>query len=264
MSARRTTLCLLLVALAAAPIPLTHRIRCRCELQPSVRRFAVVPFDGLLLESLVRPGDVVHAGDVLARLDPIELQHEASAAAAEHARALKAADVQQVAGNTAAAVLDRLEALRIEERRKVLEHRLANLEIRSPLTGIVIAGDGDRVRGAPLKCGQTLFEIAPLDRMVVETSVLESDFSYVVAGQEASVVLDALPAQTLQGKIERIRPRCEIRDEQWIFLAEWELPNADDRLRPGMKGRATIAAPPRAAGWILLHRAWEIACELSG
>jgi len=177
---------------------------------------------------------------------------------------LPRADVHQASGNTAAAQLDRLEALRWGERRKLLQDRLWNLEIRSPLDGMVIAGEGERIRGAPLKCGQTLFEIAPLDRMLVETSVPEPDYAFVRTGQELTIVLDAVDDEPRRARIERFRPRCEIREQAWVFLAETELPNPDDLLRPGMRGRATIAGPPRRLGWIFARRAWEIFCKITG
>ena len=66
------------------------------------------------------------------------------------------------AGKTAAAQIDQLEIQRQEVKRQLLERRLANLEIKSPIDGIVVAGDLQRSEGVPVNVGQVLYEVAPL------------------------------------------------------------------------------------------------------
>ena len=110
-----------------------------------------------------------------------------------------------------------------------------------------------------MKTGDRLFEIAPLDQMLVEVAIPEPDIRHIVVGQEVSVVLDAFPGETLTGTLRRIHPRSEVRDESNVFIAEVELSNLQGRLRPGMKGSADITAGRRMLGWILFHRPIEAA-----
>ncbi|MCG8450387.1 MAG: biotin/lipoyl-binding protein, partial [Pirellulales bacterium] len=74
-------------------LPFSHRISCSCELEPVVRSFAVVPYDGLLEGGNVRPGDVVQKGQVLASMDTREIRWELAGLKAEHAQAAKKRDV---------------------------------------------------------------------------------------------------------------------------------------------------------------------------
>ena len=109
----------------------------------------------------------------------------------------------------------------------------------------------------PLTIGQTLFEIAPLESMIVEMSVPDDEISYIAVGQKIDVRLDAFPGQTWQTVAARVQPRSEIRGEDNVFIAEAELNNADGRLQPGMKGRAKLETGKRPLGWILFHKPWE-------
>jgi multidrug efflux pump subunit AcrA (membrane-fusion protein) len=124
---------------------------------------------------------------------------------------------------------------------------------------MVVSGDLERVEGAPLTIGQELFEIAPLESMIVEVAVPDDDISHVAAGQAIDVRLDAYPGETWRAVLTKVQPRSEIRDGENVFIAEAGLGNADGRLRPGMKGRARVVTSQRALGWILFHKPWEYA-----
>ena len=112
--------------------------------------------------------------------------------------------------------------------------------------------------------GQTLFEIAPLDRMVVELEVPETDIAYVRQDATAAFRLDAYPGRSWQGAIRKIQPRAEQRDQNEIFLAELALDNPGQLWKPGMSGGAKISSSVKPLGWILFHRAWEKAAMKLG
>jgi multidrug efflux pump subunit AcrA (membrane-fusion protein) len=237
-------------------VPLPLGVRCDCELQPEVRRSVAAPFAAIWRKSFVRPGDVVAVGQPLGLLDAAELQRELAAATAERDRAAKSADVNGAAGRTAAAQIDRLEVRRIDERRALLAERLANVEVKSPIAGVVLSGECDRAEGAPLRQGAVLYEIGPLERMTVEASVPEGDLDRVRAGATTSVVLDARPYEKRAAAVTRIYPRAEIRDGANVFVAEIALDNRDGLLRPGMKGRVQVATEPRSAARWIADRYW--------
>ena len=178
---------------------------------------------------------------------------------AEQQRASKERDTNLAKQDIGAAEISRYDVERLKTRRKLLTHRSENLEIRSPINGLVITGDLKKSEGVPMKTGDRMFEIAPLDQMLVEVAIPEPDIRHITVGQEVSVTLDAFPGETLTGKLRRIHPRSEVRDESHVFIAEVELPNPQGRLRPGMKGTADIVVGQRMLGWILLHRPLEAA-----
>lgn len=234
----------LLVACCFLPVP--WPIRCECQVEPQVRRTVAAPYNAIWRKSRVRPGDVVAVGQTLGLLDDAELQRELAAATADRDRAAKSADVNAAAGKTAAAQIDRLEVRRIEERRSLLTARLAAVEVKSPIAGIVLSGEWERAEGAPLKQGTVLYEIAPLDRVVVEALVPEADLDRLAPGSTTTVVLDARPTESRTATIERIHPRGEIHDDSNVFVAEIALDNTDGSLRPGMRGHVDVTAEPRS------------------
>ena len=258
-SQRRTLLLTAALGLACLTLPMTHKVACECELQPVVRRFVAAPFEGTLETSLVEPGETVAAGQLLARMDPREINWELAGVDAEQQRAAKERDTNLAKQDIGAAEISKYDVERLKIRRKLLTHRSENLEIRSPIDGLVISGDLKKSEGVPMKTGDRLFEIAPLNQMLVEVAIPETDIRHVAVDQAVSVVLDAFPGETLTGKLRRIHPRSEVRNETHVFIAEVELPNAQGRLRPGMQGSADITAGRRSLGWILLHRPVEAA-----
>jgi hypothetical protein len=244
-----------IVLLLAIPVP--HRIDCRCTLQPTVRRFAVAPHDGILLESFVKPGDIVAAGQIVARMDGRELSLELAELVAQLETATKKRDVNRSAHDAAATKISEFEMEQLDAQLKLVRFRLQNLEIKTEIDGIVLQGDLEDARGAPVKRGDVLAEISPLEQLKLEVDVRESDVNYVKTGQSATVVLDGSPFNTLHGTIDSIHPMSEIRNESNVFVAEMNLHNTNRQLRPGMQGRAKVDEGFRSAGWILFHRPLE-------
>lgn len=247
--------------LAALLIPWSSQVHCDCRIEPVTRRFVAAPFEATLEKSFAKPGDIVREGDVLARLDGREIRWQRAGVVADQNQARKKRDVAQATHNYADQQIAQLEMERLELELRLLDHRAENLEIRSPVDGVIASGDLERAEGAPLKVGQTLFEVGPLEKMIVEIAVPDEEISRVAAGQPVDVRLDAYPGETWRAVVTVVQPRAEIRDQKNVFIAEAELGNADGRLRPGMKGRTKVAADRRSLGWILFHKPWEYATK---
>ena len=99
-----------------------------------------------------------------------------------------------------------------------------------------------------------LFEIAPLDAMLVEVDVPDRDFSRVRAGLPVSFRLEAFSGWSGEGKIERLHPQSEQRDGANVFVGEAPVAAGAPELRPGMRGRAAIESDRRPLIWIIGHR----------
>ena len=238
-------------------IPVSHRVACDCQLQPTVRRFAVAPHDGILLESFVKPGDLVTAGQVIAKMDDRELILQMSDLHAQRETAKKKRDVNRSARDAAATQISELEIEQLNAKIDLVNFKKKNLEIKSTVDGIVLQGELEDAEGAPVRTGDVLIEVAPLDALRMELNVPESDIAYIDVEQEATVVLDGAPFEPIDGKIELIRPASEVRDNKNVFVSEIEIDNSARLLRPGMQGRAKITAGSRSLGWVLFHRPAE-------
>lgn len=236
-------------------VPFPYSVRGGCEVHPVSLRYIAAPFDARLLHAEVEPGDEVDAGQILALLDGEEIRWELSGATAEVDRAAKERDGHLAEKEINAAQVSRLEMARMHAKATVLRRRSEQLEIRSPVDGVVISGDLRKAEGAPLTTGQTLFEIAPLEEMVLEIGIPEEDIGHVSLGQTVESVLNALPDRSWIGKIERIHPRSELIDQDYVFVAEVRFQNDLGLLRPGMKGRAKIETARHPLGWNLFHKA---------
>ena len=105
-------------------IPMPYRVPCECELRPVLRRFVAAPYEGILEKSLVRNGDVVSKGDVLARMDGRQLRMEIAALEAEYAGAKKRSESSRAQRDIANAQIAKSEMRRLAAEKELLVQRL--------------------------------------------------------------------------------------------------------------------------------------------
>ncbi len=251
---RRAAGVVVAASLAVMLLPLHYQIDCDAELQPVSRRFVAAPFDGTLQECLVRPGDYVRKDMLLALMDEREIEYELAGIQADVSRARTERNTHRAGHKFSDAAIAGHEVERLQQRSELLAYRSDNLELRSPIDGIVVAGDHKDAEGVPLKTGESLFEIAPLDTMTIEVSVPEEDIRWVRPGMPMSLQLDAMPADVVQTRVLRIHPSAELRDHENVFIVEAEIANADSLYRPGMRGSVTIESDRHSFGWNLFHK----------
>lgn len=246
---------LMVMLLLLVPVP--YQLDCNAVLQPTFRKFIASPFEGILSESLVLAGDEVVAGQVLARLDGAPLRLELAGLEAEHAAVRKRSNAALAQGNVSDSQIAESEAKRIQAKIDLLRSRLADLEIRSPLAGMIVSGDLAKSTGAPLQKGQVLFEVAPLATMQLEVQIPEADIRLVKSQQDVALRLSAFPFDHWQTQIQRVQPRAELVEQANVFIGEAEIENFQQSLRPGMKGRAAVDVGWKPIGWIWFRRVWE-------
>ena len=256
-SQRAILLSTVLITIAFFALPLPHRVRSDCEVQPVHRRYVTAPYEGRLEIALVEPGDLVNQGQVLARMDGREVRLEISGiqaklegARTEHRRAITSGETA-----TAKHALSQIKFFEADLQR--FEDRQKTLEVRSPSSGIVISGDPKKLEGSRLNVGQTLFEVGSLDPMIVEVAIPDEDIDHAQIGQPVTFRLRSRPYRSYQGVLKRIHPRSELRDSENVFIGEVAIEGDASQLRPGMRGQAKLSAPHRPLVWLLFHRAVE-------
>lgn len=237
--------------------PVSYRVRCEAKVDTYFQRMVAAPFDATLEQALVKPGEQVKAGQVLIRLDGRPLRLELDAVEAEIQEIRKEHDVALANRQIADSQQLALKRRRLDRKRDLISDRLSNLEITSPIDGVVISGDLEKFIGAPVERGQGMFEIAPLHTLQVELEIPDYEIGYVQRGAVASIKLDAIGGQAMTLKIEDIHPSAELRNDQNVFIAKVRAQNHDGALRPGMLGNATAYGPLRPRIWSLVRPAWE-------
>ncbi|NUM33939.1 MAG: HlyD family efflux transporter periplasmic adaptor subunit [Candidatus Brocadiae bacterium] len=239
-------------------LPFSYDIKAHCKLQPSVRRMVAAPFDGVLLQTYVKQGDVIQKpGHVMALLDGRELRWQLVGLEAERAKILKQSQIALANEKVAEYHISRLEMQNLDVQIKLIQDKLSHLEIRSPIEGIVLTGDLERAHGVPVSTGQALFELAPLNTMLVEIYAEARDIAYLSQGLEGEIQLESIAGKYIPIKIESILPESEVQNTTNVFVCRATIQNADNILQPGMEGTAYIFAGKKPLWWILLHKPIE-------
>ncbi|MFG0289055.1 MAG: efflux RND transporter periplasmic adaptor subunit, partial [Rhodopirellula sp. JB044] len=236
--------------------PATYTVDAKLELQPVQRRFVAAAFDGPLQTCYVRPGDLVAEGELLAEIDPRELQYELAGIESQLEQAMQTRKGHVAQHAFGSVRIAQLESERLTAKADLLAHRREHLEIRSPIEGMIVSGDWRSREGTPLSRGETLFEVAPLAEMNVEIWIPESEVTHVREGMPVRFYTNAAPEKTFIGKITTVHPKAELQEHDNVFIAEVRVPNESGWLQPGMRGRATIYGDTHPIGWNLLHRPW--------
>lgn len=249
---------LLVLVLAAVTLVLTlvetdYRVSARTVIEGAVQRAAVAPFDGYVVESLVRAGDRVKQGQVLCRLDDRELRFETTRWLSEREQLLRKHRQAFAAGERASMTVLAAQVSQAEAQLALVEDKLARATLVAPFDGIVVSGDLSQLLGSPVKLGEKLFEVAPLDAYRVILQVDERDITNVGLGHSGNLVLSGIAHEIMPFKVEQMTPVATAADGHNYFRVEARLLHPSTRLQPGMEGVGKVDAGKRRLLWILTH-----------
>jgi len=206
-----------------------------------------------VVKILVKPGDPVTEGQVLAQLSSPEL--------AESRAGIEAARARLDVAKAAAERKRQLAAERLIPEREKLEAEAALAEaqaaytvaasgmrkyagasgdamlaIRAPIAGTVI--DRTVLMGQLADPAKTLFRIGDLSTLWLIAHVFERDAVRVQVGAKATASLAALPGATSEAVIRTIGREVDAASR--TIAIRLDVPNPDGTLRPGMSATASI------------------------
>ena len=224
--------------------------------------------------------DVVHKGQVLARLDPSVFQTQVEQAEANLVRAESEVEQLKVSRDAAKLALDR--TARLAEKRLVSDAELeaaqvavasvdaqlrsaaasvaqsaaslnqtrvnlAHTVITSPIDGIVVsrAVDTGQTVAASMQAPTLFVLAADLTRMHLNASIDESDVGQIVAGQAVTFSVDAYPNDEFTGRVAQVRLQAVVSQNVVTYATVIDVDNPELKLKPGMTATVTIEVARR-------------------
>jgi len=245
------------IVAAIALWPTSYPVDCTARVEPVQQRLVSAPFEAMLLETHARPGDEVTRGQPLLILDGRPLRLELESTKSEEQKLAKEHDVALATGRIAEAQQLALQRQRLTRRLELITDRLHQLTVTSPVDGIVVSGDLDRLIGGTLELGQTLMEVAPMDSMAILVEIPEHEIGYVKNDAMVRVRIGSSGGPSLRSQLSDLYPAAEIRDARNVFVGRILVDNPEMQLRPGMQGKATTYGPLRPLAWPWVRGSWE-------
>ncbi len=182
----------------------------------------------------VEVGDRVRRGQVLVTLDRAnidQLKVRLDNAEREYNRAVQ---LLEIGAGTQQSV-DQLRT-ELDAARSQYNNLLENTVLTSPINGVVTARNydpGDMTGASPIL---TVGQLSPIVKAMI--NVTENDLSLLKTGTPVTVTFDAWPADTFPARVSRIYPTVDVNTR--TFQAEVDIPNAKEKILPGMFGRVEI------------------------
>jgi len=157
-------------------------------------------------DQLIASGAVARRDAEQFRAAAITAQANADHSRAEFAVSRDEASVTQVKRLTLEASLAQAQAA-VASAKAALDlarQDQTNTLVRAPIDGVV--GDRQVEPGDYVQPGTRLLSVVPLDELYVIANFKETQTARMVVGQTASIAVDALPGQTLTGRVESFAP----------------------------------------------------------
>lgn len=256
-------------------------------LLPENKRNVFVDEPGVVKEVLVEHGSNVKAGDVLLKLESVQLEQEIADNVREMAVALKTAQTLESQRNSPGersssdrAMMEReLEQSRakltgLREQYRILMERQSHLEIKAPIDGEVQTWDVKNLLSErPVEKGRALLELAnDQGGWILELYMSESRAGHMLASAvdpesggykkdvDVSFVLAADPNSTLQGRLLDVSRRADVHEEHGqIVKVRVQILNPEklQNPRPGTTLIADVHCGYRPIGYVWFHEAFE-------
>jgi membrane fusion protein (multidrug efflux system) len=229
------------VTLTLKPQPIHDRINLPGNIEPWTTLSLLAKISGTLEEILVREGQKVKKGDILARLDDEDyrIAVDRAKSAFELAKAEYERDKAIYAkGVIPTAELDsnktRMETARADYENAQLQ--LSRCIITSPMQGVVRRLDAKV--GLQLAVGDPLAEIIEIDRVKAVVGIPESDVTAVRGVDSVDISLQALGNRIVSGKVHYLASSPDTVAR--LFRLELAIDNQAGEILPGMFFRADV------------------------
>lgn len=216
----------------AAEIVLTEEYT--SEIQPYKENDITPAASGVHIDRiLVDVGSKVKQGEVLVTLDPTQYNQQVVQLRTVEADYNRLLPVYK-AGGISTQQIEQAKAT-LDVQREVVDNLKKNIEVRSPLTGVVTARNnepGDLFMNAPI------LHVMQINPLKVIANVSEQYFRDVKVGMPVELKVELFPDRLFMGTVSLVYPALDPATR--TFTVEVKVPNDAETLRPGMYARTTF------------------------
>lgn len=229
------------VTLTLRPGPIHDRINLPGNIEPWTTLSLLSKLNGTIDQVLVREGQKVDKGDILARIEAED--YRIAVDRAKSSFELAKADYERgkaiyAKGGLATATLDtdksRMETARADYENAQLQY--SRCTVTAPMKGIVSRVDAKV--GLQLSIGDPIAEILEIDRLKAVVGIPESDVTAVRGLETVDITLQALGDRRVTGKLHFLSSRPETVAR--LFRLELAIDNSRGEILPGMFIRADV------------------------
>jgi len=240
-----------LVFLVACPLPL--RVAGDAAVAP-VRRALVQPeVEGVIAKVLVREGEHVQRGQVLAEMEGWNFRTALAAAESRYETAMLNMNKALASNDGTEAGVQRVQAdywkAEVDRAKQLVE----KTELRSPIDGVVATPHVEDFAGRNLEPGDSFAEVLNTSEAMVDVAIADTDAGMLKAGQKAVVKLNSYPTKTFHGVVDVVSPKGTITKDGSVFYARVGVPNEQATIRAGMEGRGKVRIGWYPAGYVLFR-----------
>src|SRR5258708_21483556 len=248
--------------------------------QPEVKVDVKSAVSGKVTEILHRDGDLVHRGDVLARVEPdlnqaqslADTKNQLSSAEINYQQAKKNYDsddtlfqqgllaTKQHRDSETAYLSAKQEYAKAHEKYAIVQkngipiaqspEKFTGSNVVAPMDGVVLTKNieiGDSITSgvSSFNAGTVLFSVADVSKMIAKAGFNEVDIGKIHVGMPVKVSLRAYPKVSFAGRIGRIAPAVRIDDKVRVFDVEIRLDAQGRELRSGMTANIEVVGEPK-------------------
>lgn len=123
-----------------------------------------------------------------------------------------------------------------------LQEKIADYTIQSPITGVII--DKKIEQGEMVNPSSSLFVIADVNNIVVESYVSENYINKMGVGTQVSVIVPAVGEEALTGTVSLINPSAT--QQKSGYQVQIKIDNSEQKVKPGMYAKVGFAVDARS------------------
>jgi hypothetical protein len=280
------SLAILAVLVLLGTFPWSFTLRAKGTIEPVLRRIVFAPSEAEVEDVLVEHNQVVHRGELLAKLRDTESQVKLTELEGQIEVSQKTVDSLQYQSRLrglpreernrilSQEAEENVKLIGLQTQAEVLKQKIKDLKVLSPIDGVVITWDvKNRLNHRPVQRGQELMRIAdPKGDWQLELDIPENRMGHIAKAQrqikkdlDVDYALAIDPGTTRVGHIKEVHGSADPHQEEGNMVLAYvaidteqlrkELP--ENAIRPGAAVNAKINCGTRAIGYVWFHDAIE-------